>query len=258
MAGSGFDLQRSGRVALAFAGAFAVVLVAASVAFAQVGRMQQGLSGRDVARSNAPPMVGCYESDLGEGFIFDRSSASPLLRLEGNPEIWVLRPVPGPRGDIMYKTDSGRTVLRSTSAGGITLFTPGRPDGAAVSFARACAPLRVLPLISPAVLFQRLLAASTRARRAAQHVIEMDADNATPDSAALTADAGMVTAEALVRMAGTPNGRRVLARVARISIVEGPRPQVALVNGVITVTITPPMSMSGRLSSDRIIAVLVR
>jgi hypothetical protein len=68
------------------------------------------------------------------------------------------------------------------------------------------------------------------------------------------ADAAMVTAEAVVRLAGQPEGRRVLNGVSKVTLVEGRRPGASLRAGVILITITPEDGLAGRPSSDRILA----
>lgn len=49
------------------------------------------------------------------------------------PEIYLLDPVRGPRGDVIYKNAEGDALLRIASYGGATVFWPGAPDGAAAS-----------------------------------------------------------------------------------------------------------------------------
>src|SRR5436190_896675 len=103
MAGAGSAIRYGSTLALALALAIATGFGAAA---AQQARLHQG-SGTVAAPRRAPqPLVGRYEYD-GGGFILDRSTANRVvLRFDGNPEIWVLIPSSGPRGDIIYRTDS--------------------------------------------------------------------------------------------------------------------------------------------------------
>ena len=86
-------------------------------------------------RHAAPPPVARYVSDEGESFVLDRTSPTPLLKFEESQEVFVLRPSPAARGDIIYRDDLGEPVLRATKLGGLTLFYRGRPGGAPAAFA---------------------------------------------------------------------------------------------------------------------------
>src|ERR1700679_3713170 len=141
------------------------------------------------------PAIGRYETDEGGVFIFDRSAPRPLLKFEDDPEIWVLQPAPGPRGDVIYRNDLGEEMLRATSLGGMTVFTEKRPDGSPAALDGASPPLRIAPL-SPAALFSRFYQASVRASRAAQHQIEFETrEDAEATTAAAIADAALVASE---------------------------------------------------------------
>src|SRR5690606_21214124 len=139
-----------------------------------------------------------------------RTQATPLLKFEDSPEVWALEPSPAPRGDIIYKNDLGEPVLRATRLGGFTLFTADRPKGEAVSVAGGAPPLRLAPL-SPQAVFAKLAQASVRAGRAAHHPMLFEAE-ATPASSALIADAAVVTALAIMRIAEDDGGDDLLAR----------------------------------------------
>ncbi|WP_333586648.1 DUF4908 domain-containing protein [Phenylobacterium sp.] len=216
--------------------------------------LREGLfgQGRYDGRRFAAPPVARYVVEDGGAFVLDRSTPRPMVKFEDSFEVWVLEPQPAPRGDIIYKNDLGQPVLRATRLGGLTVFTPQRPSGAAAALAGGSPPLR-LPTLGPEALLQKLAQASARASRAAQRLIPFEAD-ASPDTAPLVADAAMVTAEAVVRLAGQPEGRRVLNGVSKVTLVEGRRPGASLRAGVILITITPEDGLAGRPSSDRILA----
>jgi hypothetical protein len=254
MVGAGIDLRRGGAVALAFAVGCLILAVATTPGAAQPGRLHQT---SDAGARRSDPPAGRWQADPGDAFILDRSNARPLLRFDSSPEIWVLQVVPAPRGDVIYKNDSGRSMLRATMVGGMTLFTPQRPAGSAAAYAGAAPPLRFMQPLGPTGLFRVLAQSSVRASRAAQHLIGMDTEW-DADSAWLQADAAVVAAEAFVRMAEMPNGRRLMARVASITIVAGARPGARLAGGTLTLTITPRMGIAGRPSSDRIIQAIGR
>jgi len=199
-----------------------------------------------------PPTIGRYQTDEGGQFVLDRSNPIPLLKFEDNPEIWVLQAAAGPRGDTIYRNDIGEPMLRATRFGGMTVFTQRRPDGSAAALEGTSSPLRIAPL-SPTVLFNRFYQASVRASRAAQHQVGFETrEDATPGAAALLADAAMVASEALVGIAGRPNGRALLSRIDDVVIAQGPKPAATLQKGVLTVTIVPSDGVAGRPSSRRI------
>jgi hypothetical protein len=201
--------------------------------------------------AGAPP-VARYMSETGVRFTFDRSQGLPLVKFDRSPEVWVLRPQPAPRGDILYLNDLGEPILRASRTGGLTVFTTDRPDGLAVALSGGGGALRMTAL-GPQQLLERLALASTRATRAARRLIPFEAD-ASPASSALTADAAMVAAEAIIRMTRLPDGRTVLGAVERVRLVEGRQARADLRQGVIEITVAPGQGMSGRPSSDRILA----
>jgi len=203
----------------------------------------------DASRGAAPP-VARYVSETGEAFVLDRSSAKPLLRFEGSNEVWVLDPQTGARGDTLYKTDAGRVLLRGTKAGGLTIFTHQRREGAAAALAGETRPIRLSP-VSPKALYQRLFGASNAVSRAARRQVPFQAE-ATPASSALIADAAVVTADGLIRMGSTAAGRSQLDRVQKVFITEGPKPGVVLRKGVLVVVVAPLLGLGGRPSSELI------
>lgn len=215
--------------------------------------LRDGLFGSSPnANRRAPaPMVARYVAETGDEFVLDRSNSRPLMRYADSPEVWALLPQAGPRGDVIYKNDLGEPVLRATKLGGLTLFTRERPEGAAVAVAGTSSPIR-LPPTGPNTLLQRLAQASARASKAAHRLIPVGAD-ATPQSAALIADAAMVAADAMGRMARHPNGKTVLGRIEKIFVAQGKKPDAHIdKQGVLVVTVRPDMGIAGRPSSERI------
>jgi hypothetical protein len=248
-------LRRSG-LGLLFAGlAAGAVLTGPPAAWAQASRMAGGaLFGPPTGQAGPAwgPPVARYASETGVRFTFDRSQGLPLVKFDRSPEVWVLRPQPAPRGDILYLNDLGEPILRASRTGGLTVFTTDRPDGLAVALSGGGPALRMTPL-GPQQLLERLALASTRATRAARRLIPFEAD-ASPASSALTADAAMVAAEAIIRMTRLPDGRVVLGGVERVRLVEGRQARALVREGVIEITVAPGQGMSGRPSSDRILA----
>jgi hypothetical protein len=207
------------------------------------------LAGRHVGERPDPPVISRWVTDEGDGFVLDLSTPRPLLKFEESAEIWVLVTSPGPRGDIIYRNDLGEEVLRATRLGGMTVFTPTRPDGAAAALDGVSTPLRIAAFNAEA-LYRRFLLASVKASRAAQHQVAFGTGvDAEPSNDALFADAALVTSEALVDMAGHAANKGVLARINGVVITQGPRTNVALAKGVLTVSVVPAEGLAGRPSS---------
>ncbi len=208
---------------------------------------------------------GRYQPAEGEGFIIDRSNPEHvLLRFDDSAEVWALKPVSGPRGDVIYKNDTGEPVLRATRLGGLTLFTEARPGGAATAYG-GDGPLIRLPAIPNAnMLFQSLVQSSLRASRAAQHLVVFEAPDLsprdiTPSASSVLADAAAITADAFSRLAGhSPIGRSQVARFAKVQFTTGREAQAQATGTVMIITISPDKGFAGRPSSARIERVMSR
>lgn len=203
----------------------------------------------------APPPVARYTIDEGGVFVLDRSARYPLIKFDDSPEVWVLYPSRAPRGDIIYKNDMGEPMLRATKLGGMTVFTPRRPGGSAAALDGAGVPLRVPPL-GPAALWHVLFQASIRCTRAGQHLIGIEALDVSPASDGLVGDAAQVTGEAMAELAARPDGKALLASVAKVAFVEGGGSNVAVHGGVVTITVVPSQGLAGRPSSQRIMRAI--
>ncbi len=212
-------------------------------------------SGSEARKAPAPP-VARYVSETGDAFILDRAAPQPLMKFENSSEVWVLSAQPAPRGDTIYKNEMGEPVLRASKLGGMTLFTRERPAGDAAALMGKASSIQPPPFISVNALFQRLVQASARASRAAQHRVSFETvDDATPGTSVLVADTATVTAEAFERMA-RDGDRNLLARVTRVLLAQGHKPGAALKGGDLTVTYAPDKGLSGRPSSKRIIKIV--
>ena len=243
------------RAALIVLAGFGLALARAAPAPAAVqtsilGQFIFGAGPQDDRSAPAPP-VARYVSDEGQTFVFDRSSPTPLMRFEDSQEVLALNPTPAARGDTIYTNDLGEPVLRVTRLGGLTLFFPGRPAGAPAAFAGQAPGIRLSPM-SPGALLQRLAQASIRASRAARHLIVFDAQEVTPGSEAVFADAAQVAAQALVRPAGQSKGEAAAARFIRVLFTPGPKGSVSAGHGILKITVNPSQGLAGRPSSARI------
>lgn len=238
----------------------AVLAAAASCLFAApafamgAGSLRDNLFGaRPQAPDQSPSLpIARYVSQEGDGFVLDRSQTRPLLKFDDSPEVWVLRPQPAPRGDVIYMNDLGEPVLRATRLGGLTLFTQDRPGGTAAALAGGGTALRLAPL-GPQQLLERLAQASARATRAARRLIPFEAD-ASPSSSAITADAALIAAEAVIRIARRPDAKTILGRIGKIRLVEGRKASANLQQGVVQITVSARDGLAGRPSSERIMA----
>jgi len=234
--------------------ACAVLSLAAAIGTPTLGAaplsFSQAMTGQRAGERADLPVVGRYQTDEGGEFVLDRSAARPLLKFGDNPEIWVLQPAPGPRGDTIFRNDLGEEMLRATRMGGMTVFTETRPDGSAAAFDGASAPLRITPTLSFEALESRLFQDMVRTSRVTQHQIGFAAGkDPNPNASALMADTAMVVSQALIDMAGRSENKGIVTRIMDVMIVVGPRPAVSLYKGVLTVTITPSQGVAGRPSS---------
>jgi hypothetical protein len=203
-------------------------------------------------RQAAAPPVARYVVDEGGGFVLDRTGHNPLIRFDESPEVWVLFASRAPRGDIIYRNDMGEPVLRATKLGGMTVFTSRRPGGSAAALESGATPLRIPPL-GPGALYERLYQASVRCTRAAQHLIDIDALDVGAASDGLVGDAAVVTANAMAALSARPDGKALLARIAKVAFVEGGGPDASLRGGVLTITVAASQGVAGRPSSGKII-----
>ncbi|MCS6627757.1 DUF4908 domain-containing protein [Roseibacterium beibuensis] len=203
----------------------------------------------------APPPVGRYVAESGEGFILDRSGRHPLLRFERRDETWVLRPSAAPRGDVIYRNDAGEQVLRVTPGGGMTVYTPRAPGGSPASFSgegRSLTP----PVLGPHLLFRLMAQRSYMVSQAVGgRLVEVNLDGDQSES--LCVEAMIVATEAVIRIARSPTARQYISELRSITIVEGPRAGVTYARGRLTVTVDPSEGMAGRPSSARIIRAIL-
>ncbi|MGE3143726.1 MAG: DUF4908 domain-containing protein [Hyphomonadaceae bacterium] len=243
------DFALSLRLTGAVAAALALSGAAAGQAFAQsASPLMQGLladfHNGEAAKQYATP-------DGALRFVLDRSGGRiALLRLEGDPEVHVLRPVAGAGGDELYRTENGRIVLRLTPHGGITIYTRNNQAGAAAAEEREVAPLA--PQAAPPSIYQaRLRDVQADATRRLGRPVAFEAPpTAGAAASGLMLDAAERAAEAIVRAQGD--------LIRRVVFVVGPEP-IAMVRGdTLIVQVVPAMGYAGRPSSMVITGVVQR
>jgi len=231
------DRARWRRIAgLAFAVA-GVSLAAPTPAYAQGGAAQ-------------PAPSGAFETPDGQlRFVLDRSGPAALIRFEGDPEVYVLRPDPiGAGGQQIYRTADGSVQLRVTRWGEITVFVRNDRMGAAASFADQAPPLR--PASIPAPRFRTELAETQE--MVVQRVGRSVSFDAPPQVAA--SDTGLILDAARRAVDGIAAAPQ--APIRRVTIRTGPAPDVAVESDALIITVAPHLGYAGRPSSQQIQAAI--
>ena len=232
-------------------GVVAAALLGASVPAAAAPMLRVQPFGDN--RGAPTPPVARYVGAEGQSFVLDRESAPrPLLKFDNSSEVWVLEPSPAPRGDTIYRNDQGEPVLRSTRLGGLTLFSDQEPEGSPAAMAGEADDLMPPPTIPPGALLQRMIQASSRASRAAQHLITFTAPSVSPQAAPLFADSATIAADAIARLARRTDAKAFLAQLDKLVFLQGPKPDVIVNGPVMQITVTPGKGFAGRPSSDRL------
>lgn len=242
-------------MAIAIAAALLSVGSLATDAFAQQrgnaqAEQSQALRNRG-GLSISPSPVGRYVAESGDAFTLDRSGRYPLLRFDRRDETWVLRPSPAPRGDVIYRNDAGEQVLRITSSGGVTVFTPRAPGGSPASLSGSGQTLSP-PNLGPAQVFNLMARRSALLTQAMGRLVEINVDTGA-ESESLTVEALIVSTDAVLRIARSPTARASLNRLRSITIVEGGRASVAYNGGDLRITVAPTQGVAGRPSSARVV-----
>ncbi len=239
-------------IAMAFG---AAAMLAPTPSLAQRGANAQAEDSRSLRErfaSQSLPQTARYQASNGTSFVLDRSGSRPLMRFDNSSEVWSLRPVPAPAGDVLYRNDAGDLVLRVTRNGGLTLFTPQSPGGIPVSVTGSADRLSPPPM-SVMQLTSFLMAQSHALLRALGRPVLIDAPEITPGNEAVYADAAATAVEAVQRMTRSRNLRPEAMRLRQIVIREGSRPDVSFNGAVLLITVVPSRGVEGRPSSARIV-----
>ena len=237
----------AGRRSVLAAALSVVAMLCCAPAFAQTN-----LRDHLTARPSAGSPVAKYVAGDDREFVLDRSGPSALLKFEGDDEVWALRPSPGPRGDVIYRDDTGRPVVRATRLGGVTVFTPDRPGGLPAALAGQASRIRPAA-VSAVQLLRHLARQSVRASRALGRRIDFDALDVSPGEEVIYADAASVAADALTEAAQSDRARAALRNVRRVELAQGARPDVGVAGDTVRIVVAPPQGHAGRPSSRRIL-----
>lgn len=167
-----------------------------------------------------------------------------MLRFEGEDEVHVLRAHPGPRGDELYKTDTGEVLLRVTALGGVTIFRDAARMGAPAALVGPSEP--VPPPSAPADVRVTLRSIERVTTRQLGRPVSFEA--AVPSggaNAGLVADAAARAAEGLKAAPTAP--------VRQVVIEFGPAPAARLhPGGALRVVVDPNRGYAGRPSSEAV------
>ena len=217
------------------------------------------------SRSASNPPVARYVATLnGRSFIFDRVVAAPeaLLKFDDDSEVWVLDASPAPGGGKIYRNDVGDRVLRESSLGGLTLFTPREPDGLAVSILGDADEILPPPILPLDAMSLRMLQAEIRVGRAVQAALGVaqaskrqiifSTSDMRPQWRPIFTESFDIAADAIVKLSRDKKAKAFLAKLDTVQFTAGSRPDVSISGPVMTITLTPAKGFAGRPSSDRI------
>lgn len=172
------------------------------------------------------------------------------------PEIYSLSATRGPRGDVIYKTDEGETLLRIAAYGGATVFWPGEVQGVAAS--KSFGDDHPLTLVHEdyEIAVRRAQGASAQVSAMIGAPIFFDVSagrRSTGDNAAVLSDAVLTAAKGLAMVADDAIGARVIAeRIRRVAFLPGAAPDVVLNGSVLEILYVPGQDINGRPSSAKV------
>lgn len=168
------------------------------------------------------------------------------------PEIYLVTVTRGPRGDSIFKTPDGDTVLRIASYGGATVHWPGDGRGLGASKSFGDDHTIKLPQADAETVSRRARAATAliSARTGTPIIFE------TPmrgDDVKVLADAVARTAKAVDKVAGDPTGARILGeRIDQVAFREGETAGVRFEGRALVIDYVPDQDVAGRPASRAI------
>ncbi|MGF1462282.1 MAG: DUF4908 domain-containing protein [Maricaulaceae bacterium] len=210
-------------------------------------------NGADPAREAA-----AYVSEDGRlSLVLDWSGAQPLLRIGGSREVFALKPVPGPRGDTVFKSDAGQNILRASALGGLTLF-PDRPEAAAPLERRGPA-----TRLSYAVLHQtppstQIAQALDAMRRSLGRPLTFDRPASEPHTESFFADIAVIAELGLIQSERWDAAAAARARLTGIVVVRADSPRAYVRDDRLILAVDPAAGFAGRPSSTAIVQALIR
>ena len=256
--------------ALVLAAGVVVGVTAAGAADAQIMRsLREAMFGKhadDGRDNNHPPVVAHFVSARGEGFVLDETqAAAPLLRYDGDDEVFQLTAKPGANGDLTFRNDVGQTVLKATRLGGMILFSSAHADvgdpAAVTGQANAFTPDH----LNPTELWLHMAKSALRVTRACDHQVLFSGDKDNIDEGIpnetiinLFAESVSVTTDALVQVAAQTDTRHSLDKLHEVHLIEGRPPGAHIEKGVLIIKLDPSRgTWGGHPSSKRIMSVVM-
>src|SRR6185436_11635914 len=106
-----------------------VIALVSALCFAPFAHAQESLSSKLLADAFGNIETGTYLAGDPIKFTLDRYGSRYLLRVSGDPEIYVLYANRASVGGRELKYDSGATAISIAGWGGITFYTDAKPGG---------------------------------------------------------------------------------------------------------------------------------
>jgi hypothetical protein len=209
-------------------------------------------------------VIAHYSSEYSRiGFVLDLSGELPKLRFDGSEEILVLRWIPAAGGDRLLERDDHMIILRISSLGGVTLFTPDNMRGVPVApDQRPAQPLvSNTPSIATVRDFAGRIMAQARAETGQEVVFEANWDDAArnPVIRGLLFDSIRNAGSALIDWIRSGVGRSAIGtRLRRVRFVAGPMTLPYRQGDSLVVTFTPGQGLAGRPTSSVIFRQLAQ
>lgn len=229
----------------ALAAAAALALGVAAPAFAQqpaAGAQQQNRSAGATRYT-----------DLGSdgSFVLEERGREALLQVEGSSEVMILEAVPGPRGDIFLKSETGEVVIRKTEAGNMVSYISNK-NGAPADVAGRVGSLDAPPM--PQSLNEIRVRSAARLSKLAGHDVTIFGAPEFANDVQWAADA-LANVEIGVQRANGLAGKAA-SKLTAVRIVRAKAPSVTFKDGELVLGVNPAEGYSGRVSSEAITNVL--
>lgn len=206
---------------------------------------------------NTQPVARFDVGKKSEAFILDQRQQGPLLfRYVRSREVFVLKRVPGPRGDMMLKNDLGAVMVRMSRVGGPVLF-PERNSQGIPAWNTGPA----LPLGPQTVQLENLRPALANIAEdlvtILDHDVTISARGADENSAWLYLDTALNTRSAISRILRNPDRKgRILPALNAIRLISAQKQTLVLQDAVLEIHLVTADGFAGRPSSLRLAGFL--
>lgn len=238
------------------------ILIALAAMLAGIGAVlaQDDVGSRMSMDRIADVHTGTYSAGDVIRFSLDRYAGRYLLRIDGDPEIYVLYANHGSLGGQVLKYDSGATAIQVAGWGAITIYTDAQPSGLPAE--------RTGDSIAPVPSQISLADMQNAAGDEAEHLsysrrirLTFAADWSTlavdPGLRALAYDTMQNAARGIDRFTTTAAARAaLLSKIDSVQIVTSGKPTLSLHGKILNVTFNPAQGFAGRASSRGIARAL--